>query len=320
MTEITFTHPTYLWLLISIPLLAISHFYLLRHAHRRAMKFANFETLKRVTGKKLITKNITVLVSRVFILLFVVLAVSGSVLWYEGESNKNDFVIAIDTSASMSAEDLYPTRLEAAKADAINFLNIMRSDAKIGLVTFSGVTFVNQIMTKKHFEVKNAIEEIDIVSAGGTDLPGAIITSTNLLVNSDRGKTIILLSDGSSTAGSFLEDSINHAIAYAQDNHVLIQTIGTGTENNEPLGYIPKYYNISAVYNENTLKKISAETGGTYYHAPDNQKLMEAFKELSEESDKAILHLDLSFGLMMLATLMLLIEWGLISTKFRKIP
>jgi len=242
------------------------------------------------------------------------------VLWYESDSNKNDFVIAIDTSASMSAEDLVPTRLEAAKEDAIRFVDIMQTDSKIGLVTFSGVTFVNQILTKKHFEVTEAIKKIDIVRAGGTDLPGAIITSTNLLVNSDRGKTIILLSDGSSTAGTFLEDSVKQAIAYALDNHVLIHTIGTGTETDEPIGYIPEYYNISAVYNEEILQDISTSTGGNYYHAADNQLLLEAFKNLEEESERAILHLNLSFGLMMLATIMLLFEWGLINTRFRRIP
>ena len=71
MAEITFQNPIYLWFLISIPLMILTHFYLLRQSKKKAMKFANFETIKRITGKKLITKNISMLVLRSFILLFV---------------------------------------------------------------------------------------------------------------------------------------------------------------------------------------------------------------------------------------------------------
>jgi len=298
----------------------ITHFYLLRHSKKKALKFANFETIKRVTGKGLLTKNLTVLTSRTLILLFVIFGVSGSIFWYEGESNKNNFVIAIDTSASMTAEDLYPSRLEAAKEHATKFVDLLRSDAKIGLVTFSGVTFINKLPTRNRLDIKNSIEEIIIAKAGGTDIPGAIITSSNLLADSEKGKTVILITDGSSTIGRFVEDSIVESIAYAQDNHVIIHTIGTGTESEQPIGYIPKYYNISTVYNERNLQEISNLTSGRYYHAADNQKLIEAFKGISEDADKALLHINLTPGLMLIAMVVLFVEWGLINTRFKKLP
>lgn len=320
MAEITFTNPTNLWFILSIPLMAATHFYLLKHSKRKAMKFANFEAIKRITGKKLITKNLTVLITRILILLLVVMGVSGATFWYEGDSNNANFVLAIDTSASMSAEDLVPTRLEAAKLYATQFVDILESDAEIGVVTFAGVTFINQVMIKSKVEVKRAIEGLEIVHSGGTDIPGAIITSTNLLAASDKGKTIIMITDGSSTIGTFLEDSIDKSIAYAQDNHVIIHTIGTGIDSEEPIGYIPEYYNISTVYNEKNLKKISNKTAGTYYHAVDNEKLLEAFRDISADSERANLSVNLTPGLMLLATLLLFLEWGLISTRFRSIP
>ena len=320
MAEITFLNPIYLWFLISIPLLVITHFFLLKHAKTKGLKFANFETIKRVTGKKTLTKNLSVLTIRVLIILFVVMAASGANLWFEGDSNRNNFVIALDVSASMTTEDLQPSRLEAAKENAIKFVDLIKSDSKIGLVTSSGVTFINEIPTSNRLEIKQAIKDIDIARAGGTDIPGAIITSANLLADSDKGKTMILISDGSNTIGTFIEDSIGESIAYAQDAHMIIHTIGTGKENEEPIGYIPEYYNISSIYSEENLQKISNLTGGKYYSAVDNQKLLAAYKEISEDADKAILHIDLTIGLIFIALCLLFIEWGLSNTRFRRIP
>jgi len=284
------------------------------------MKFANFETIKRVTGKSLLTKNLTVLTIRIFILLFVILAVSGSVLWYEGKTNNHNFIIAIDTSASMLTKDIHPNRLEAAKEYATRFLTSLKTDAKVGLITFSAVTFVNQVPTTNKNDIKKAIQEIKVAEAGGTDIPGAIITGTNLLATSDKGKTIILLSDGSSTIGTFLEDSIRQAVEYAQNDHVIIHTIGTGTKKENPIGYLPEYYNVTSVYNEQALQDISNKTGGTYFPEAAAQQIDDAFKTISEDADKAYLNINLSPWLMIIAVILLFIEWGLINTRFRKIP
>ena len=113
MAQITFENPAFLWLLLALPFLWMMHFYWLRHTKRKAMKFANFRVMKRITGKKLITKNYTLLLMRTLILLFAVLATSQMAFWYDGQASDNAFVIAIDTSASMRAEDILPSRLEA---------------------------------------------------------------------------------------------------------------------------------------------------------------------------------------------------------------
>ena len=77
MITITFTDPIYLWLLISMPLLILTHFFVLGYLKRRAVKFANFEAIKRVTGGKFelknvrtISKNKFLLIVRIIVLLF----------------------------------------------------------------------------------------------------------------------------------------------------------------------------------------------------------------------------------------------------------
>ena len=49
---ISLTNPYYLWFLVSIPLLVFSHFTLLKYNQYKALKFANFEAIRRVTGKR----------------------------------------------------------------------------------------------------------------------------------------------------------------------------------------------------------------------------------------------------------------------------
>jgi len=319
MIDLAFENPIYLWYLLSIPLLIYTHFYFFRHAKSKAMKFANFEALKRVTGEKLITKNISILLIRSLILICVILAASGAVFWHEGNVNDNDFVIAIDASASMAAQDVVPTRLEAAKQTAIDFVNNMKSKSSIGVISFSGTTFIEITPIDNKESLKKTIENIEIAKIGGTDIAGAIITGTNLLLNSQKGKTIILITDGSNTVGAFIADSVKNSIDYAVKSHVIIHTIGVGSESG-PIGYLPEYYNISAVYSENTLIEISNSTQGNYYKAMNTDELSQAYQDISQKSTKGLIPVKLSYGLMLIALLLLFIEWGLISTRFRRIP
>ncbi|RJQ18177.1 VWA domain-containing protein [Candidatus Woesearchaeota archaeon] len=319
MISLSFEHPIFLWYLISIPLLVITHFFLLKHTKKKAMKFANFEALKRVTGYKSIAKNWSVLLLRVLIVLLIIFAASGAIFWYDGNSNENDFVLAIDVSASMSAQDIVPTRMDAAKQEALAFVDELRSSGKIGLVSFGGVSVVESVLTDSKSTVKTKISELEIQRAGGTDLAGAIVTSTNLLLNSGKGKTIILLTDGSNTAGSFLSDAVANAIEYANENRIVIHAIGVGSVTG-PLGYLPEQYGLNATYDETNLVRLSNETGGQYFRAFQQDQIRAAYQQISDQSSKAKIPVRLSFGLLLLSLLLIFVEWGLINTKFRSIP
>jgi len=319
MIEFSFENPIYLWYLLSVPLMIYTHFYLLKRSKAKAMKFANFEAIKRITGKNLMTRNIAVLIIRVLVIICVIFAASGTVFWHDGNVNDNDYIIAIDVSASMTAQDIVPTRLDAAKQAAIDFVNSMKSSSDIGVVSFAGTVFIDSSLINNKDSLRKTIENIKVSQTGGTDIGGAIITGTNLLVGSDKGKVIILITDGSNTLGAFIENSVQSSIDYANKNHVVIHTIGIGSESG-PIGYLPEYYNVSAVYSENTLFKISNSTHGNYYKAINMTGLEEAYRNMSDAAKKSVVPLKLSYGLMLIALLLLFIEWGFINTKFRKVP
>jgi Ca-activated chloride channel family protein len=317
--QITFENPTYLWYLISIPLLVYTHFYLLRHTKQKALKFANFDAIKRVTGEKIITKNITVLFVRILIITCMIFAVAGTTFWYEGKVSQNDFVIAIDTSASMTAQDIKPDRLEAAKKYATTLIDGISERSNIGIITFAGTTFIETTPINNKETLKTIIEMINITNTGGTDIAGAIITGANMLLPPDRGKTIIIITDGSNTVSAFMQDSIDKAIEYAKENHVVVHSIGMGSESG-PLGYLPEYYNISAIYSEDNLFKISNATNGKYVHILNNEDIPSATGQIERETEEAMMPVHLNYGLMLIVLFALFLEWGFISTRFRRIP
>lgn len=283
------------------------------------MRFANFEALKKVSDQKIMTKNNFVLLTRMIILFALILSIAGTTLWYEGYTNENDFVLAIDSSSSMTAQDLKPSRLEAAKEYSKQFIDRIQSDSEIGLITFSGASFIERIPARDKTALKMAVEEIEPAHVGGTNIADAIVTSTNLLLPSERGRTMILLTDGSNTASYFIKDPISAGVDYAQLHNVKIYTIGLGSDSG-PIGYLPEYYNISAVYDENTLLKVANETGGKYYDAKSNEQLQAAFNEILLASNEAFIGIDLGPGLLILALSLIFLEWGLISTRFRALP
>ncbi len=318
MVTITFGNPQYLWFLLAIPLLIVSHFYLIRYTKRKALLFANFRALKRATGKKFITKNYTILFLRLAIIVFSVLAVSQVSLWYETETNENEYVLAIDTSASMGAQDVQPTRLEAAIAYGERFIDDLDPDTRVALVSFSGITLIESPLTRDHDEVVSVLKDLKI-EASGTDIPGALITSTNLLEQVTRGKAVILITDGSNTIETFQSRSMKRAVEYTVSKRVKVFAIGVGSVNGT-VGYLPSYYNISSKYNTENLEFIANRTGGAFYEARDTGQLRKAYENILSSETTSLIQRDLTPGLLLLVMLALFVEWGLLNTRFRLLP
>ncbi len=323
MIKIIFENPVFLWYLLSIPILIISHFTFLKNARFKAIRFSNFKTIQRLTGvgpDKVMTKNWSMLIMRLFVLFSVILAISSPIIWYKNLSHDADFVIAIDTSASMLAKDFEPNRLGAAKEQAKLFVNDIKGDSSVGIVTFAGSSFINQLPTTNKNLLKDKIDSLEPIVIGGTDLAGAIISSTNLLILSDRGRIVVLMSDGSNTVDTFNMKSLDTALKYANDNQVIVNTIGMGSVNGTAVGYLPSYYNVTAVYDSEQLKYIANVTGGKFYDGEDIGAFAAAFEDILRNPQKTYIHKDLKPILLLFALLILFFEWGLSNTRFKRLP
>lgn len=315
--EVVFSNPMFLWFLLVVPVLVITHFLSLRYGKKEALRFSNFEAIARVV-KELIAekpfpwlfknKNLVLLLIRVGALSLLILAVAGTVLWYKGETTDFDFVLAIDTSSSMLADDFFPNRLEATKVAANLFINNLAQKSMVGIVTFSGTSFVQQKLTGDLKLLKKTIDDIGASRIGGTDLGTAITTSSNLLMGEDKGKIIVLLTDGQSNVGV----NINEGIKYANKEGVVVYTIGVATEE----GGRFRDVDIVSRLDENALKKIAGLTGGGYYKAEDKEALIEAYKEIAGVNVRKM-SLNLTPGFMLVALILLILEWVLVNTKYR---
>jgi len=312
--EVTFLNPEYLVLLLSIPMLIISHFLSLKYMKGKAIKIANYPAIERITGKKIRSKNITILLLRCITIFFLIFSVAGTTLWYNAKASDSDYVLAIDSSGSMLAEDFFPDRISAAKKAAIDFIENINEEGKksrIGVVSFAGTSVIMSELNSNMDDVKKSIEKIDILPTQGTDIANAIITSTNILKQSSKSRKIILISDGQSTAGSSYRDGIN----YATKNMVSIYIIGIGTEDG---GKIEGLTTLTKI-NEEELREIAEKTGGEYSYVSNETGLKEIYSKIAniKMENKPI---KLQLPLLLLAIIFIFVEWGLISSRFRILP
>ena len=297
---ISFTHPIYLLFLFVIPILIFFHFFGLKTIKGRSLKFANFEAIARVKGIDLYSKNILLLIFNIFLAVLLVLALSGMTLNKEVEASSFSFVIAIDNSESMSATDLSPNRLGAAKETAINFIDSLPFEAYLSVLSFSGESKIEQELSKNKQEVRYAIENIGISNVKGTDIFEAISNSGNILKNQEN-KAIILLSDGQINIGN-----IDEAVDYAKVNEILIHTIGIGSVEGGETSY-----GVSKL-DEDSLKGLAYNTDGRYFNVKSKQELENSFTQITSVT-RRLGKINLSSYLIILVIILFIIKQFLLT-------
>ncbi len=297
---ISFSHPLYLLFLFVIPVLIFFHFFGLKNIKGRALKFANFEAIARVKGIDLYSKNIFLLIFNVGFILLLVLALSGLTLHKQVSASSFSFVIAIDSSGSMLASDVKPNRIGAAKQTAIDFVNSLPFETHLGVISFSGDSYIEQQLTKNKQEIKYAIEGIEVSGIGGTDVFEAISNSAKVLEN-EKNKAVILLSDGQINVGS-----VDEAIDYAKYNEVMIHTIGIGTVEGGEVSY-----GLSKL-DEDSLKSLAYNTDGRYFNVENREEMKSSFNQIIGVTKK-LGSINLSFYLIMAGIILFLIEQFLLS-------
>lgn len=305
---IFFSRPEYLILLLAIPILIFFHIISLKSIRKKAIKFANFEAVSRIKGVEIFSKNLTILYLNIAIIALVVLSVSGFSITKQVNSSEMSFVLAIDASWSMNSPDIEPTRLEAAKQAATDFLKTIPEKTRIGIVSFSGSTLIEQEITDNKDDIKRAIGDITLNPVGGTDIFNAVITSANLL-REEESKTIILISDGQANINT-LQDIID----YSNENKIMIHSLGIGTQEGsiEETGAVFKL-------GEDTLKTIASETEGKYYNVQNIEDFYASLNEISGVKKKRAIY-DLSLYCMIIALALFVLNFVLVNTRYRILP
>ncbi len=265
----SFSNPEYLYLLFIIPLIIFLHFYSIRNVPKKSLRFANFEAIAKVRGIDFYSKDIKIPFLNILIVCLLVFSISGLTLNKEVEASSFSFVIAVDSSQSMGATDIYPDRLSAAKETAVDFVDSLPEDIRIGVISFGGNSFIEQDISENKGLLKLSINNIESTKFGGTDIYEAIMASSGILKN-ELNKAIILLSDGQINVGNIYD-----AVEYARDKKILVHTIGIGTVEGGNASF-----GISKL-DEDILKSLAYNTEGKYFNVDNKEKMQESFKQIA---------------------------------------
>ncbi len=283
-SDITFAYPFVLWLLLLIP--AMGYWYWKKQnvispdfAYSSVKIFSN---IPRTLKEKLIHLPAFL---RLGALAFLIVAAARPQSFSSGENfyaEGIDIAMVLDISGSMLAEDFKPNRVEAAKKVIDDFI-AGRTNDKIGLVIFSGESFTQCPLTVDYSVLRNLLKEIKTgMIEDGTAIGNAIANGVNRLKDSQsKSKVMILLTDGVNNRGEV--DPLT-AAQIAQKFGIRIYCVGVGTMGEAPYPFQTpfgiRYQMVPVEIDENVLKQISSITGGKYFRATDNRKLVQIYDEI----------------------------------------
>lgn len=294
----TFVNPEYfllIWLVIPLAFIFITG---IRKRNKIILSFVSKENIAAVLPGYSEKRRIFKAFLGILIFLFLLIAAAGPQyghIWQEYEAKGIEIILAVDCSRSMLAPDIQPTRLDRAKREIVDLISMLEGD-KVGLVAFSGSAFLQCPLTLDYSGYTiflNALSP-DYLPVGGSDFEAAIKTSLESFdKNSNSEKAIIFITDGEATSGDTMK-----AVKEAKDKGIKIFCIGVGGETAAPVpekgGGFKKDASGNMVLSrldEDVLKKISAETGGTYVRSVAGDMDLDILykKEIRGSMDQSIM-------------------------------
>ena len=208
-------------------------------------------------------------------------------------------LLAFDVSGSMAATDVAPSRMEAAKTAALDFVDRQPPSVRFGVVVFSDSSFSTQAPTDDRELIVNAITRLE--PERGTSLGRGILESLTLIATANDPRStdyytngsadptpgptpvpagvyepaiIVLLTDGENTDDS---DPFEAAQA-AKDRGIRIDTVGIGTEAGTDLEV--EGFRVHTALDSDVLKQLADATDGTYYEAASETDLSAIYDDV----------------------------------------
>ncbi|MCB9432922.1 MAG: VWA domain-containing protein [Ardenticatenaceae bacterium] len=241
-------------------------------------------------------------------------------------------ILAFDVSSSMLADDLQPTRLDAAKTAVRAFVENQPSTIQLGVVAFSNGGLVVQPPTNVAADVVATVDRLS--PAGGTSLGQGIFTALSAIAGKPlaideavlaEGTGTFELPDYSSAVILLLTDGENSeapdplAVAQVAANAgVRIYPIGIGTAEGSVLEL--DGFSVVTQLNEPLLEEIASVTNGRYYHATDAETLADIYQNVDLQLTVAGEKMEVTALLAVVGLLFFLLGGVLMLVWFGRIP
>ncbi len=284
----TFEHPEHLWLLATVPLLALLVL---------GYWFWRQRTLRQLGESKLMSRLLPDFSPGQFWLkngflalglVFLALAWANP-RWGAKAQNVTqksaDLFIALDISQSMWARDVVPSRLELAQRFSSKLVQALEGE-RIGLIFFAGDAFLQMpLSTDYNFSLQSLqTASPDLITEQGTAIPAAIdLAMESFAAGTGGGRMLILITDGESHD----DEAVDRAEAAADDG-VVVCTVGVGTSNGGPIpigGLGSSEYKrdeqgqvVTTRLNEALLAEIARAGRGAAYHISQGNRAINALR------------------------------------------
>jgi Ca-activated chloride channel family protein len=295
----TFIWPIMLWLLIILPLFVWLYVGLQQRRRKLVAKYGNLGLVQAPGGLSVgYRRHVPPLLFLTGLgILIVSLARPQAVVSLP--HIQGTVILVFDVSGSMAANDVKPTRIEAAKVTAQKFVDSQPDGVLVGVVAFSDNGLSVQVPTNDKAAVMAAITRL--TPARGTSLANGIYAALNTIGTAGKAPDthyynnvtpeptatptpvpqgvyspaiIVLISDGENTQNP---DPLQAAQA-AADRGVRIYSIGIGTTAGADLSI--DGFMVHTQLDEGMLQQISQITSGTYYNAQSEQDLDKIYNNI----------------------------------------
>lgn len=300
----SFLWPRMLWLLALIPLILAAYLLAQRRRQRYALRYASLSLVREALGRGPGIRRHVPAMLLLASLAILVFALARPAATINLPSERGTVILAFDVSGSMRADDVKPTRLDAAKEAARGFVERQPTSVNIGVVAFSDGAQLVQAPTNDRSQVLASIDRL--WPQRGTAIGWGLVTALEAVyeqygvgpippqpdmqamgqqefqlppapAGGFPSAVIVLLSDGQSNRGP---DPLE-VVSQTMEAGVRIFTVGVGS----PQGTVLRFRGMSirVFLDEQTLKKIAQTTNAAYFRAGTGADLRRIYRTLSTQ-------------------------------------
>jgi len=280
--QVEFASPLVLLILFLLPAALVLYAIHERRQGRTVARFANPALLPNLLPRRASWRRH---VAPVILLLALAALVCGAARPQRETTvprHQPTVVLVMDTSRSMSATDVKPNRLEAAKAAARTLVSELPDDGRVGIVAFTRVAHALNAPTDDRTVIAGSLRSLQV--GGGTAVGDGLVRGLSLVPKPTGGAAqsgrapaaIVLLTDGSSTEGRV---SPMQAARMAKARKIPIYTVSLGT----PSGSIVDPgtgKTIAVPPDPASLAKIAKAAGGKTFTAQDAGRLKSVYGQI----------------------------------------
>lgn len=293
-------------LLALVPLIIAAYIWILRRRRRFTVRYSSLSLIREALPRYSRLRRHLPFALFMLALTSLILSLTRPVAIISVPTNQTAIILAIDVSRSMLAVDIQPSRIEAAQAAALSFIQSQKATTRIGIVAFAGFAEMVQPPTTDQEALEAAVASL--TTGRGTAMGSGILTSLDVISEIDPSVApsvredspvapptpvpqgayapdiIVVLTDGVTTTGPEPLDAAQQAV----DRGVRVYTIGFGTENGgfqfgggPSFGSEPQFSSrFRRGIDEDTLKSVANMTDGNYYTAESADELQQVFASL----------------------------------------